>query len=129
VADDKGGRRQPQDPTLILAGVARYVLRAVPVAEATLNNSGTATKAGFYVSHNPSPGARAVLIEALGFGNGEAGMLERYKTSLGRALRSTLSVNPDQYLTIVNTGDGGMLRLTGLSDGQIAQLQQRYSAR
>lgn len=128
MADDKGGRRRPQDPTLILAGVVRYVLRAVPVAEATLNDSGRATRQGFYVSHNPSPGARAVLVEALGYGNGEAGMLERYKTSLGRALRSTLGVDPDQHLAIANTGDGGMLRLTGLSDGQIAQLQQRYSA-
>lgn len=114
---------------MALAGTVKYILRAAPQPEAVLNTSGTATKAGFYVSHNPSQETSAVFVEALGYGNRERTMLDRYKTALGRALQSALSVDPEAHLTIVTTGEGGMLRLSGLTGGQIERLQQRYSAR
>ena len=118
-----------QDPILVLVGVVKYILRSVPLPEAVLNNSGAATKAGFYVSHNPDPGARAVLVEALGYDDAaERAMIERYKTAIGRALRRDLGVNPDTHVVVANTGDGPMLRVTGLSNEQITRLRQRHSA-
>lgn len=120
-AKDSGKR--PQDPTLTLMGVVRYILRATGgLSEAALDNSGNPTKQGFYVSHNPA--ARTVWVEALGYPGTEQLMLVRYRTTITRALSGLLGTNG----YVVEVVDSGMVRISSLTDLQIASLAARYSS-
>jgi hypothetical protein len=120
---NNGDQRRGQDPTLVLMGVVKYILRAASgLAEAQLDGSGSATKSGFSVSHNPE--ARAVFVEALGFGGSERQMLDRYKRVISRGIQTVLRTNVDAYVTVLAPG---MVRISGLTDAQIETLRARYS--
>jgi hypothetical protein len=96
---------------LALRGVVLFVLRAASgIAEATMDadGSGKAKSPGFYVSHNPQ--TRAVFVEALGYGNSERQMLD------ADALNRLVQVLP-----------ANMVRVSDLTDAQIATLRARYS--
>lgn len=112
------------DPTVVLVGAVKYVLRAASgIAEAELDGLGNARRPGFCVGHNPEQ--RTVLIEALGFSEpAEAQFLNRYRRAIGNALRVTLGVDPEQHVEI---DPRGMVRVHSLSDEQIGALQRRYS--
>ncbi|HKX24029.1 MAG TPA: hypothetical protein VJM46_02230 [Candidatus Saccharimonadales bacterium] len=116
-----------QNPITVLSGVVKFILRAAPgLTEAEQTGQGsTVSKAGFYVSHNADARTRAVFVEALGYGGKEQQMLTRYKTAIGRALNATLGVNADAHVTVL---PAGMVRISGLSNEQIARLRERYSA-
>lgn len=122
-----GNNGREQEPITALQDVIKYILRAVPIAEATLDSSGmTALKPGFATGHNPPAGL--VLVEALGYGESERLMLDRYKTAIIRAFRSVLGGNPSPYVRIVETASkGAVLQVSGLTTAQIARLKQRYS--
>jgi hypothetical protein len=110
----------------MLASVVEYVLRAANgIAEAELDDQGSAKAghSGFYVSQNSE--RRTVLIEALGFSQSvERQYLARYQRAIGNALRATLTVDPEEHVQIDSRG---MVRVHSLSDEQIGVLKRRYS--
>jgi hypothetical protein len=113
---------------LALRGVVLFVLRAASgIAEATMDadGSGKAKSPGFYVSHNPQ--TRAVFVEALGYGNSERQMLDRYKRMITRAFQTTLGLNADALNRLVQVLPANMVRVSDLTDAQIATLRARYS--